>query len=135
MIDAEKVFKHTGGIDLRKEQEPKYHNLVNALLDEIDIARGQSTHVEQLRRQLFNEGKIQDDLRRQVTELSGQVIDLRHHIRQLEQTRAPLPRSTPDLSSMQQGHLTGRSTSSLSYPRPALQPTASAAISSDGPVG
>jgi hypothetical protein len=126
LVDEERVFQNTGSIDLRREEKPLYHTLINGLLNELNIARGQSTHVEQLRRQLFNEGKVQDDLRRQVTELSGQVIDLRHHIRQLEQTRAPLPRSTPDLSSMQQGHLAGGSTSSSSDPRPALQPTAQA---------
>ena len=85
---------------------------MQALLDEVDIGRTQTSYVEHLRRLLYNEGKIQEDLRRQVTELSGQVINLRTHVSLLELARVPQPLSTPDLSSMQQGRLTGGSTSS-----------------------
>ena len=85
---------------------------MQALLDEVDIGLTQTAYVEHLRRQLYNEGKIQEDLRRQVTELSGQVINLRTHVSLLELARVPQPLSTPDLSSMQQGRLTGGSTSS-----------------------
>ena len=85
---------------------------MQALLDEVDIGRTQTSYIEHLRRQSYNEGKIQEDLRRQVTELSGQVINLRTHVSLLELARVSQPLSTPDLSSMQQGRLTGGSTSS-----------------------
>ena len=68
---------------------------MQALLDEVDIGRTQTSYVEHLRRQLYNEGKIQEDLRWQVTELSGQVINLRTHVSLLELARVPQPLSTP----------------------------------------
>ena len=62
LVDTDKVFLRTGGIHYRK-REPWYSQLAQALLDEVDIGRTQTSYVERLRRQLYNEGKIQEDLR------------------------------------------------------------------------